>query len=218
MAVPLEISKDGYESQWQTNYLAHWVLTYHLLPLILSTARVSQPGDVRIVNVTSMGHSFAPKNGINFEDTNQTVSGGIWSRYGQSKLANILHAKYLNSLYGPNGTHKAEGEIWFAAVHPGNVYTDLNRNAKFLGPLSGVVVKALNAVGTYIPADQGAYTSVFCAGSEGFKSEMSGEYFVPLGKVAKPSKYARDGKLAEKLAAWTEKEMGEKGYLEEASV
>jgi hypothetical protein len=40
---------------------------------------------------------------------------------------------------------------------------------------------------------------------------MSGEYFVPLGKLGKASKFARNGELAEKLWAWTEKEFELKG-------
>lgn len=212
MAVPFEISNDGYESQWQTNYISHWLLTYHLLPTLLSTAKASQPGDVRIVNVTSMGHTFAPKGGIDFSDINQE-NGGIWSRYGQSKLGNILHAKYLNSLYGPSGSRKGEGEIWTAAVHPGNVYTDLNRNARFLGPLSPVFAKVLNAMGAYISKEEGAFTSLYCAASEKFGREESGRYFVPLGKEKVPSKYALDGELAGKLCVWTEEEMGRKSLL-----
>lgn len=206
MAVPFEKSKDGYESQWQTNYLSHWVLTYHLLPTLLATAKGSKPGDVRIVNVTSMGHAMAPKGGIDFEDINQE-KGGLWSRYGQSKLGNILHAEYLNSLYGPNGSEKEQGEIWTAAVHPGNVYTDLNRNARFLGRLSPMVAALLNATGVYITPEQGAYTSLFCAASEEFRKEESGKYFIPLGKEKLPSKYALDEKLAVKLWEWTEEEM-----------
>jgi NAD(P)-dependent dehydrogenase (short-subunit alcohol dehydrogenase family) len=31
MATPFEMTKDGHEAQWQTNYLAHWVFTEHLL-------------------------------------------------------------------------------------------------------------------------------------------------------------------------------------------
>jgi hypothetical protein len=60
--------------------------------------------------------------GINFDDlTNK--NGAAWSRYGQSKLANILHVKTLNKNYGPNSTaaKNGEGEIWTAAVHPGLV-------------------------------------------------------------------------------------------------
>lgn len=212
MAVPFEKSKDGYESQWQTNYLSHWLLTYHLLPTLLATAKVSQPGDVRIVNVTSMGHAMAPKSGINFQDINQE-KGGLWSRYGQSKLGNILHAKYLNSLYGPKGSKREKGEIWTAAVHPGNVYTDLNRNAKFLGRLSPVVAAVLNMTGVYIKPEEGAYTSLFCAASEGFGRENSGKYFVPLGKEKVPSKYALDGELAGKLWEWSEEDMAKKSLL-----
>jgi NAD(P)-dependent dehydrogenase (short-subunit alcohol dehydrogenase family) len=210
MAVPFAKSEDGYESQWQTNYLAHALLTHHLLPLLLSTARASHPGDVRIVNVSSMGHKFAPKNGIDFTDINQDT-GSIWTRYGQSKLGNILNAKELNQLYGPNGTKKEQGEIWSFALHPGNMYTDLNKNARFAGPLSGVVVRMLNAFGAYIPLEKGAYTSIYCVASEKVTSEMSGEYFVPLGKLGKASKFARNGELAEKLWAWTEKEFELKG-------
>lgn len=56
MMTPLEITKDGYEMQWQTNYLAHWVLTSHLLPLLSKTAKIQPAGSVRIVNLTSSGH------------------------------------------------------------------------------------------------------------------------------------------------------------------
>ena len=212
MAVPFQISNDGFESQWQTNYISHWLLTYHLLPTMLLTAKASKPGDVRIVDVTSMGHNFAPRGGIDFEDINQG-NGGLWSRYGQSKLGNILHAKYLDSLYGPEGSRQSEGEIWTAAVHPGNVYTDLNRNARFLGPLSPMIGKLLNATGAYISKEEGAYTSLFCAASEDFGREESGKYFVPLGKEKMPSKFALDGELGVKLWTWTKEEMGTKGML-----
>jgi len=212
MAVPFAKSKDGYESQWQTNYIAHALLTHHLLPLLLSTARASKPGDVRVVNVSSMGHRAAPKAGIDFADINQE-KGSIWTRYGQSKLGNILNAKEINRLYGPNGTKKEEGEIWGMALHPGNMYTDLNKNAKFAGPLSGAVVKMLNALGTYIPVEKGAYTTVYCAASEKVTPQMAGEYFVPLGKLGKPSKLANNADLATKLWAWTEKEFERKELL-----
>ena len=213
MAVPFAKSQDGFESQLQTNYISHWLFTYHLIPTLLATSKVSRPGDVRIVNVSSMGHNFAPKSGISFEDINQE-KGGIWSRYGQSKLGNVLHAKSLNSFYGPNGSKKEQGEIWTAGIHPGNVYTDLNRNATFLGPLSSIFAKFLNTMGAYIPAEHGAYTSLFCAVSDSFKAENSGGYFVPLGKLKDPSKYAQDGHLAAQLWNWTEKDLRSKGLIE----
>lgn len=147
MAVPTQMTKDGYESQWQvtnyvpfpsfgcdilsnhlifkTNYLSHWLLTRLLLPLLLSTAASSPAGIVRVTNVSSVGHKqWAPSVGIDFEDINQTKSGP-WSRYGQSKLGNILHSKELLRRYGPGGSELqlGDGEIWTASVHPGNIDT-----------------------------------------------------------------------------------------------
>ena len=157
---------------------------------------------------------MAPRGGIDFRDINQE-KGGLWSRYGQSKLGNILNAKFLNSLYGPHGSLSAEveGKIWTAAVHPGNVYTDLNRNAKFLGRLSPVVAAVLNAMGVYIRPEEGAYTSLFCVASESFGRESSGKYFVPLGKEKAASSYALDMGLAGKLWEWTEQDMRRKNFL-----
>ncbi|EOO03015.1 putative short chain dehydrogenase protein [Phaeoacremonium minimum UCRPA7] len=100
MATPFEITKDGHEAQWQTNYLSHWVLTEQLLPLMLRTAKTLSPGSVRIVNLTSSGHLGAPKGGINFNDLS-LKDGSTWTRYGQSKLANVLHTKTLHKMYGP---------------------------------------------------------------------------------------------------------------------
>ena len=51
MAAPYALTKDGYETQWQTNYLAPFLLTKSLLPTMTSTAR--HKGLVRIVNVVS---------------------------------------------------------------------------------------------------------------------------------------------------------------------
>lgn len=82
MATPFEMSKDGHEAQWQTNYLAHWLFTSQLLPLMLSTSKALPAGSVRIVNLTSSGHFMAPGQGINFEDTALLKKSS--QRYGQS--------------------------------------------------------------------------------------------------------------------------------------
>ena len=97
MATPYELSKDGVELQFQTNHLGHFAFTIPLLPLLLKTSK--EPGtSVRIVNLTSLGHNFAPslKAGLAF-DTVESVNKitGPWQRYGQSKLANILFSKQL---------------------------------------------------------------------------------------------------------------------------
>jgi len=204
MATPLAISPDGYEAQLQTNYLAHWLLTHHLTPLLLSTSSpTAAPGNVRIVNVTSMGHASAPKGGIQFSDINQ-LRGGPWSRYGQSKLANILHARELARLYGAQG-------IWTAATHPGNVDTGLSRNSANIGWLSSTAAPILRCLGVVITAEKAAATPVWAATSGDL---VSGAYLVPVAKVGKESKEAKDVELGKKLWAWTEGEMRTKGLLD----
>ena len=173
------------------------------------------PGEVRVVNVSSIGHRlFAPKVGIDFNDINQE-KGDTWSRYGQSKLANILHAKQLNELYG-TGKH-SKGQIWAVSLHPGNIYTDLTKNARFLyglpTVLSSTLTKVMNFLGLFIPADQGAFTSVYCAASAEMEAEMSGKYFVPFGKMGTPSGSAQDMEMASRLWDWTMKVFEAKGLL-----
>ncbi|KAK2799164.1 hypothetical protein FQN50_008553 [Emmonsiellopsis sp. PD_5] len=98
MATPLELTKDRHEAQRQTNYLAHWVLTNHLLPLMLRTAKLlPTPGQRahRQPHFIRPGHLGAPRDGIDFTDLS-LGDAGTWQRYGQSKPANILHTKTLH--------------------------------------------------------------------------------------------------------------------------
>lgn len=189
--------KDGYEAQWQTNYLSHWLLTWHLLDLLIAAANetASPAGNARIVNLTSNGHNAAPKGGIDFEDIDQ-MRGGIWSRYGMSKLANILHAKKVNEIYGPQ---TGKGAIWTAAVHPGFIDTELNKKTD----MPGFLQPALKCLGVYRKPEEGAYTSLFAVAAPEFRQGDSGEYFEPVAKRGKPSKYASNVKLADQLWDWT---------------
>ena len=70
MANPYEETKDGNESQFQTNYLSHFLFTRELLPVLQETAKKQPEGTVRIVNLSSTGHNFAPTGGIIFDDYN----------------------------------------------------------------------------------------------------------------------------------------------------
>ncbi|EGR49142.1 uncharacterized protein TRIREDRAFT_60739 [Trichoderma reesei QM6a] len=215
MGVPYSLTTDGYESQFQTNYLSHWLLTHHLLPLLQSTAQSSPEGTVRLVNVTSDGHAaFPPPGGIRFDDTGLEKESAMM-RYGQSKLANILHTVQLNKRYGPASVGAGNGAIWFAAVHPGHIDTDLNKQATGAAP--GAILRAatpiMRCLGVLDKQEKGAWSSLFAIASNDFKGANSGAYVVPYAKIGTPSELARDESLAEKLWQWTETELGAKGLL-----
>ncbi|KAL6885718.1 hypothetical protein GGI43DRAFT_432391 [Trichoderma evansii] len=203
MATPFEMTKDGYEAQWQTNYLAHWVFTSHLLPVMLNTAKSLLPGNVRIVNISSSGHYSAPKGGINFDNTSIPHGSGM-TRYGQSKLANILHAKTLNKLYGPGsaGSNAGGGEIWTAVVHPGLVESNLSAKAELWKPMR-IIFSWAGALGARVDADRGSWTSLFCVASPNMTSGQSGTYFQRIAEPGWQSSLAKDDKLAERLEEWT---------------
>ena len=214
MATPFEMTKDGYEAQWQTNYLAHWVFTSHLLPLLLRTSKTNPLGSVRVVNLSSSGHFSAPKRGINFTDTSLPNSSGM-ARYGQSKLANVLHTKTLNKLYGAGSpsSKAGNGEIWTATVHPGLVESQLAVRAE-LPVLLKVLIAPYKAIGGRIDADRGSWTSVFCAASPAMSKEQSGAYFQRIADSAGwQSGMAKDVALAATLEEWTREEMQKKGWV-----
>ena len=214
MAAPFETTKDGHEAQWQTNYLAHWVLTFHLLPLLLRTSQATPPGSVRVVNLSSSGHFSAPKGGINFTDPSLPDSSGM-ARYGQSKLANVLNAKTLHKLYGPGSpaSEAGNGEFWTAAVHPGLVKSQLSARAE-LPLLFRMAIAPYKAMGGTVDADSGCRTSVFCAASPEMKKEHSGAYFQRIADPAGwQSGMAKDVGLAARLEEWTREEMMKEGWV-----
>jgi NAD(P)-dependent dehydrogenase (short-subunit alcohol dehydrogenase family) len=77
MSCPYKLTTDGFETQWQVNYLAPFVMTTFLMPLMLSTAAKSDSKTrVRIVNVSSALAFSNPKT-IDFEDPNLTNASGM---------------------------------------------------------------------------------------------------------------------------------------------
>jgi len=78
---------------------------------------------------------------------------------------------------------------------------------------SPIVGPMFNALRVFTPADKAAYTSVFGVASGDFQAGMSGEYLVPVAKVGKVSKVAKDEELAAKLWDWTETELKGKALI-----
>ena len=111
MACPKGETADGFETQFGTNHLGHFVLVNRIASLL-------KPG-ARLVNLSSAGHRFSDVDldDPNFEHTPYTEFGA----YGRSKTANILFAVEFDR------RHKADG-VRATAVHPGGIQTELGRH------------------------------------------------------------------------------------------
>ncbi|KAL2073916.1 hypothetical protein VTL71DRAFT_11242 [Oculimacula yallundae] len=198
MALPAGTTTEGYEIQFGTNHVGHALLTKLLLPTLVKTAQ--EPGaDVRIISVSSIGHIGAPWAGISFPDLKSDMKGfSTWSRYGQSKLANILFARALEKRYGEKG-------IMAVAVHPGVVDTELYKTT-FSGYFG--LGKWLDRGKRFVitGVEKGALNQLWAA--VGKKDVVqSGEYYTPVGVSGQGSKTSLNEELADKLWEWTEKEL-----------
>ena len=207
MACPKSQTADGFETQFGTNHLGHFVFVNRIASLF-------KPGS-RLVNLSSAGHRFSNVNleDPNFDHTPYTEFGA----YGRSKTANILFAVEFDR------RHKAEG-IRATAVHPGGIQTELGRHmtAEIREALMANINAANAASGapafSYKTVPQGAATSVW-AGVVAPAEEVGGLYCEDC-HVAEPAEgndirggvraYALDPENAKALWAKSEAMVGER--------
>jgi NAD(P)-dependent dehydrogenase (short-subunit alcohol dehydrogenase family) len=190
----------------QTNYLSHFYLTCLLLPTLLSSALSSPANTIRIVNISSDGHAkLAPKEGIDFTSPAfpNFETSSTWTRYGISKLAQVLHSKEIARCYGEQG-------IISVSLHPGTVKTNLSNGPRGTTPWYKFI-QPLVELGAPGP-EKGAYNALWCAASPELKMEDNGGYFEPVGKKTGASACGKDGKMARKLWDWTERKLREVGF------
>lgn len=115
MALPQrQVTSDGFEMQLGTNYLGHYALTAHLLPLL------RQGRQPRVVNLSSLAHRTGA---INFGDLQSAKSYSSWKAYCQSKLAMLMFALELQ-----RRSDAAGWGLMSNAAHPGFARTDLIAN------------------------------------------------------------------------------------------
>jgi NAD(P)-dependent dehydrogenase (short-subunit alcohol dehydrogenase family) len=163
MACPFGRTADGFETQFGTNHLGHFVLVNRLASQI-------RPGG-RFVSLSSAGHRFSDVNleDPDFEHTEYTPFGA----YGRSKTANILFAAEFDRRHKPRGVRAT-------AVHPGTIKTELSRHMT-----AEVAEKVIADLLANRPADapplswksvpQGAATSVW-AGVTASADAVGGRY------------------------------------------
>ena len=205
MACPQEKTSDGFERQFGTNHLGHFVFVNRIAGLIKDGGR--------LVNLTSGGHRYSDVvlDDPNFERTEYTP----FAAYGRSKTANVLFAVEFDR------RHRGRG-VRAAAVHPGAIHTEL---ARYMTPdvLKGLMtqIEAAQKAGVKglefksIPA--GAATSVWAA-VYAPADAVGGRYCEDchVGEIAGPttsdgvSTYAVDPENAKALWAKSEEMVGER--------
>jgi NAD(P)-dependent dehydrogenase (short-subunit alcohol dehydrogenase family) len=164
MATPFGNTMDGFETQFGTNHLGHFVFANRIAPLIRSGGR--------LINLSSSGHRYS---NVDLEDPNfERTSYEPFVAYGRSKTANILFAVAFDRRH-------RDRSVRAAAVHPGGIHTELARHMEIaqMQALMDRLNKELAAEGKgpfqlkTIP--QGAATSVW-AGVVAPAEEIGGRY------------------------------------------
>ena len=146
MASPRRRTADGFELQFGTNHLGHFLLTTLLLDLMEGR------DDARVVTLSSTAHKMGR---ISFDNLNGDRHYFRWNAYGQSKLANLLFALELDRRLRREGS-----TVKSLAAHPGYASTNLQSAAAPL--VDRLVMKVSNAV-VGQSAEMGALPQLFAA-------------------------------------------------------
>ena len=110
MATPFGHTADGFETQFGTNHLGHFVLVNRIASLVRAGGR--------LINLSSAGHRYST---IDLEDPNfEHTPYDPFVAYGRSKTANILFAVEFDKRHRDRGVRAV-------AVHPGGIRTELGR-------------------------------------------------------------------------------------------
>ncbi|KAI8995252.1 NAD-P-binding protein [Trametes punicea] len=187
-----ETTKDGYDLQFGTNVIGHFYLTKLLLPFLIASAKTSPDGKARVINTSSMGHSFV--SGIDFDtlrDGPKRIKAGTLKLYSQSKFGNVVFSNELHRRYADQG-------IVSVSLHPGNLKTELQRYSSKIGVM---LTRCL-----LYPAPMGALTQLY-AGTTPEGAKLGGKYLIPWARVGRAKKETDDPELGRKLWEWLENEV-----------
>jgi len=164
MATPLGHTADGFETQFGTNHLGHFVLVNRIASLIRDGGR--------LINLSSSGHRYS---NVDLEDPNfERTTYDPFIAYGRSKTANILFAVAFDKRHRDRGVRAA-------AVHPGGIQTELARHLdpsqmhKIVDQLNQQLAAEGKGPFQFKTIPQGASTSVW-AGVVAPADEIGGQY------------------------------------------
>lgn len=195
MACPFAKTKDGFEMQIGCNHLGHFLLQQLLLPVMLRTAeKTGTPS--RFVALSSVAAAESTISGklanIDLDDLNwETREYDEGQAYGDSKLANYLHAAEAARRYPAD-------QLICVSVHPGWVQSNLDVHVfkKMFGDnfFGGILANIVRTIflwkGDMISAVDGAQTSLYCVLEDAIKMK-NGQFYSQFG-LYKDAKY-KDG-------------------------
>ncbi|KAK2733680.1 hypothetical protein FQN55_003189 [Onygenales sp. PD_40] len=205
MALDPDTTSDGYEIQFGTNFLGHFLLTKLLLPTLLETANSSPHADVRVISISSWAWQMAP---LPCQSPLQTMTStpallasNTWTRYGCSKAANAALAAQLARLYPE--------QITAVSVHPGLIHTNLYGVTEEKNPVVRVGVAAVAPLLT--GEREGALGHLWAVGVgrevlRGPDGRGNGGYFEPVGVRAR-NWFVEDEGVGRGLWEWAEGEV-----------
>ncbi|KAK9357108.1 hypothetical protein V1504DRAFT_399166, partial [Lipomyces starkeyi] len=193
-------TKQGYELQWGTNVVAHFLLNRFLSPLQIKTAESAPASSVRTIWISSSAHHLGPDlYGINFSDINHENSKkkpDPWLIYGQSKAGDLLCAVEYAKQVSDKG-------IVSLSLNPGNLKTNLQRNA-------GSIMRHTLLPLMLFPARLGALTELYAGFAPELTTKIGFVYIIPWGRIGPLNKRVRLGLeeycTSKKLWAILEKE------------
>ena len=167
-----QVTEEGFELTLATNHLGPFLLTHLLMDALVRSA------PSRVINVASSGHGWA-KLGIRYEDPNLENGYRLQEAYGQSKLANILHARALADRFGEVG-------VSAYSVHPGLARTDIGRGGESL------LVSAAYRLGRWrLPSPTAAADTIVWLATTPMPPPPNGGYFEQR-RLARSSRWARE--------------------------
>ncbi len=181
MCREVAVTPDGYEKTYQVNYLAPFLLTTHLLDVLIDSRAA-------VVNTTSSSHRLLPR--VTVDDLENTARRRPSVAYALTKLAIVLFTRELHRRYHDRG-------LSAATFHPGYVNSNFGdaSGSRMLMFMKNHVPIAARFTAT---ADQGADQLVWLASSTPGADWTSGEYY-SKGRVARASRAAYDSHLAREL-------------------
>lgn len=191
MAPPTLRQAHGYELQFFTNHIGHFILVTGLLDRLAPTGRV--------VVVASNAHRRATA-GIEFDNLSGARDYAPMRAYGRSKLANILFTRELARRLGGGGSVGSVGSVGQTAncLHPGVIATNLMRTV----PVVGRVAMSLASPILLKTAAEGAATQCYLATNPAV-ANVTGAFFRDCNP-AEPLPAAKDDAAAARLWAVSE--------------